>query len=251
MSNRVSLFRERFSVSYQKSDNSKVIQFRTSKISISLVVGVLLALSGGFMDAYSYVGRGGVFANAQTGNMVLLGIHLSQGHYAQSVIYAVPIAMFILGIALAEIFRVFERNLSWQHEHVSLLVEIIAFSIVSTLQGDSDLLANVLISFVCGIQFESFRRIHGKAMTTTVCMGNIRTATQLFVEAIETKNINKLKSGSLYLFITICFVAGAVLGYFAFVQWSYKSIFVCVVFVGIALSLMILQKKEFLHLRNY
>ena len=200
------------------------------------------------MDAYSYIGRGGVFANAQTGNMVLLGIHLSQGHFAQSVIYAVPIGMFIVGIALAEVFRVFERNLSWQH--VSLIVEIIAFVIVSTLTAESDLLANVLISFVCGVQFESFRRIHGNAMTTTVCMGNIRTATQLFVEAIETKNIQKLKSGLLYLFITICFVVGAIIGYFSVVQWGRRAIYVCVVFVSFALLLMVMQKKDFLHLRD-
>ncbi len=201
------------------------------------------------MDAYSYIGRGGVFANAQTGNMVLLGIHLSQGHFSQALIYAVPIGMFIVGIALAEVFRVFERNLSWQH--VSLIVEIIAFLIVSTLTAESDLLANVLVSFVCGIQFESFRRIHGNAMTTTVCMGNMRNATQLFVEALETRNRQKLKSSFLYLFITICFVLGAVIGYFSVVQWDRKAIYVCVVFVSIALLLMILHKREKLNLRDF
>ena len=41
------------------------------QISESIELGILLALSGGFMDAYSYIGRGGVFANAQTGNMLL------------------------------------------------------------------------------------------------------------------------------------------------------------------------------------
>ena len=43
------------------------------QISESIELGILLALSGGFMDAYSYIGRGEVFANAQTGNMLLLG----------------------------------------------------------------------------------------------------------------------------------------------------------------------------------
>ena len=36
------------------------------QISESIELGILLALSGGFMDAYSYIGRGEVFANAQT-----------------------------------------------------------------------------------------------------------------------------------------------------------------------------------------
>ena len=33
----------------------------------------LLTLSGGLQDAYTYLRRGRVFANAQTGNIVLLG----------------------------------------------------------------------------------------------------------------------------------------------------------------------------------
>lgn len=34
------------------------------------------------MDAYSYLYRGEVFANAQTGNILLLSVCLSQGRWA-------------------------------------------------------------------------------------------------------------------------------------------------------------------------
>ncbi len=219
----------------------------TYRLSITLVVGVLLALTGGFMDAYSYIGRGGVFANAQTGNMVLLGIHLSQGDFAQSVVYAIPIAMFIVGIALAEVFRVLERQVSWQH--ISLIVEIIAFGVVFNLSEEYDLWANVLISFVCGIQFETFRSIHGRYMTTTVCMGYIRTATQLLVEAIENKSLLMLKSSLLYLFITMCFIVGAIFGYLAVIEWARKAIAFCIVLLAFALLIMVMNKKAYLRLR--
>ena len=46
------------------------------QMSESLVLGLLLAVSGGFFDAYTYLCRGGVFANAQTGNIVLFGARL-------------------------------------------------------------------------------------------------------------------------------------------------------------------------------
>ena len=49
------------------------------QISESIGLGTILALSGGFMDAYSYIERGKVFANAQTGNMLLFGVNLSEG----------------------------------------------------------------------------------------------------------------------------------------------------------------------------
>ena len=42
-----------------------------------LEIGLMLCLAGGFLDAYTFVTRGGVFANAQTGNIVLLGLELA------------------------------------------------------------------------------------------------------------------------------------------------------------------------------
>lgn len=52
---------------------------RSRQISESIGLGLLLALAGGFMDAYSYIERGQVFANAQTGNILLFGINISRG----------------------------------------------------------------------------------------------------------------------------------------------------------------------------
>ena len=45
-------------------------------MSESFELGCVLAVSGGFMDAYSYICRDKVFANAQTGNILLFGINL-------------------------------------------------------------------------------------------------------------------------------------------------------------------------------
>ena len=49
--------------------------------SESVELGILLAIVGGFLDAYTFVGRGGVFANAQTGNVVLMGIEAAKGEW--------------------------------------------------------------------------------------------------------------------------------------------------------------------------
>ena len=49
----------------------------SKQISESLPIMILLTLSGGFMDAYSYLCRGEVFANAQTGNILLFGVNLA------------------------------------------------------------------------------------------------------------------------------------------------------------------------------
>ena len=40
-------------------------------MSESLLLGAILATVGGFLDAHTYICRGKVFANAETGNIVL------------------------------------------------------------------------------------------------------------------------------------------------------------------------------------
>ena len=61
------------------------------QISESRRLAVLLALSGGLMDAYTYIFRGQVFANAQTGNILLFGVNLSEGNFGEALRYFFPV----------------------------------------------------------------------------------------------------------------------------------------------------------------
>ena len=63
-------------------------QFQPSE---SLAVGFLLALTGGLLDAYSYLNRGEVFATAETGNIVLMGINLAQQNWSGALHYLLPV----------------------------------------------------------------------------------------------------------------------------------------------------------------
>ena len=78
--------------------------------SESILVGFLLALTGGLLDAYSYLNRGEVFATAETGNIVLLGIHLAQQNWMDALHYLLPVLAFTAGILAAEwVRRKFDR----------------------------------------------------------------------------------------------------------------------------------------------
>lgn len=90
------------------------------KMHETMRVGILLAFVGGFLDVYTYLLRGGVFANAQTGNMVLLTLQISQGHFVQALYYLVPIIAFFMGAVVTEIVK---KHDYW-HEYV-LVIEII------------------------------------------------------------------------------------------------------------------------------
>ena len=60
-------------------------------MSESVLVSALLAIVGGFFDAYSYIARGRVFANAETGNIVLMGYYIAHGQIRTSLLYFIPI----------------------------------------------------------------------------------------------------------------------------------------------------------------
>lgn len=73
-----------------------------TKTSESVRLGILLAIVGGFLDAYTFVCRGEVFANAQTGNLVLLGIALTKRNSGQAITALLPILAFVLGVIFTE-----------------------------------------------------------------------------------------------------------------------------------------------------
>lgn len=70
---------------------------KPKQMSESMILGVVLTLAGGFQDAYSYNCRGQVFANAQTGNIVLLGQNIASGNFQNALHYLFPLLAFLAG----------------------------------------------------------------------------------------------------------------------------------------------------------
>ena len=64
------------------------------QMSESFLTAVFLSLSGGLQDAYTYLFRGKVFANAQTGNIVLLSTNIMDGRWDKVLHYLVPLCAF-------------------------------------------------------------------------------------------------------------------------------------------------------------
>lgn len=61
------------------------------QMSEAFLTASFLSLSGGLQDAYTYISRGKVFANAQTGNIVLLSQHIFEGNFRAGMHYLVPL----------------------------------------------------------------------------------------------------------------------------------------------------------------
>jgi uncharacterized membrane protein YoaK (UPF0700 family) len=189
-----------------------------NKIAIheSFSVGALLALAGGFLDAYTYLSRGGVFANAQTGNMVLLGIRLAERNWSGAVRYLIPIIAFAAGVLLAEwIQSALKNRANVRWRQAVLLLEIALLIVIGFVpDGSWNWTVNVAVSFVCALQVEAFRTMHGLSYATTMCTGNLRSGTESLFFYFQTKNRILLSNGIKYYAIIVVFILGAVLGVF-------------------------------------
>ena len=97
------------------------------KPSQSILVGCLLAASGGLQDAYTYNVRDQVFANAQTGNMVLVGQSLALGQWNVAVEHLIPVLAFAGGVFAAEVVhnRFHSRSLAFHWRQAVVLLEAV------------------------------------------------------------------------------------------------------------------------------
>lgn len=183
------------------------------QMSESRRLAFLLAISGGLMDAYTYIFRDGVFANAQTGNILLLSINLSEGNWNKALHYPFPVTSFALGIVLAELthhFCVEDGILHWRQ--LTVLAECLILFFVGFFPTSLNLAANSLVSLACGIQVESFRKVKGNASATTMCIGNLRSGTQAVCDFFFTGDLAHLQKGRIYYGIILAFTLGAVAG---------------------------------------
>lgn len=87
---------------------------------------LLLAVAGAGMDAMVIL-RFGVLTAAQTGNTILLAVHLAQGEFASGLSSAVSVVGYIIGAAVGELVIVRRRDsVPWPSAVVwTLVIELV------------------------------------------------------------------------------------------------------------------------------
>ena len=182
----------------------------------------------------------------QISESIRLGAILAlSGDFQNTLKYLFPVLAFALGIALAEVVRAKAGNLlHWRQ--ISVLAEALILIAVSFFPTALNLPANALTSFACGIQVESFRKIHGKGIATTMCIGNLRSGTENLHHYFHTKERHFLDTSLLYYGIIACFIVGAVIGNAAVQLFQTKAILGCSFLLLISFFMMFIdwEKKE-------
>jgi len=175
---------------------------------------MLLAGVGGFLDAYTFVGYKGVFANAQTGNIVLLGVDVQAAQWRDALLHIPPIVAFMLGVALAHLMaqptvrKVVRRPTRWV-----LIAEIVVLAIIAAVPGRAPIgVIPGAISFVSAAQVSTFRSLNGVKYTSTISTGNLRDLTAGIVTWRAGRDAVARHQATVLACVIVSFAAGAAVG---------------------------------------
>ena len=216
------------------------------QMSESFRLGAVLALTGGFLDAYTYLIRGGVFANAQTGNIVLLSQNLFSGNWGRVLHYLFPLCAFGLGVAAAEAIRwKFQKIRAVHWRQLVLAIEILLLFAVGFFPNEMDLLANAMVSFACAMQVQAFRKVNGYAFASTMCIGNLRSGMESLCAYGKTKDKKILRKSGNYFGIIFLFAVGAALGGHMIGYIGARTIWIsCIILLISFLCMFIKEEKK-------
>lgn len=210
-----------------------------AQMSEAFFLSMILAVSGGFQDAYTYMVRDHVYANAQTGNVVLMSTNLIQGNWATALRYLLPLISFALGVILAEYLHIHFQNrgkLHWRQEVVA--VECAIMVAVGFMPQRLNMLANCLVSLACAMQVQSFRTVHGYGYASTMCIGNLRSCMAAVAMFLHDRDPICLMKVKYYLGVILSFAVGAGIGGNLSPILRERAIWICFALLAFAFWLM-------------
>lgn len=193
----------------------------------SMVACAMLAMTGGFLEAYTYLLKGGVFCNAQTGNVAMMGVKFAQGNYLGAAYYLIPMTFYALGITLTVRGPIHIRTgryvravrqgqadgyrLTW--EVVYILVQMAVLTLLSVLPPElPDSCWHIPITFLCAMQYNTFNKFHGVTLATTFCTNNLRQTAIRVNKGILTGKRHFFREAAVYAQAIAYFVLGAGIG---------------------------------------
>ncbi|MFF0037659.1 YoaK family protein [Streptomyces mirabilis] len=179
----------------------------------TLPVGIVLASVGGFLDAYTFV-RYGVFANLQSGNLVLFCVQATDRHWHAAVLSVIPIGAFIVGVLAVEILGVpHVGRLVRRPLRLVLTIQIVLLTAIASLpDGTPGPVTTVTVSLVAALQFATFTTLRNAPYATLMASGNLRTSIVAAHEWVVSKKPEDARRAGRYAVVVGAFGVGAVIG---------------------------------------
>ena len=183
-------------------------------LSGMFTIASFFAIVGGYLDAYSYLARGHVFANAQTGNVVLFGAHAAAGNWTSAWKTLPSILAFMCGVAVARLLRVRSQKQTFRATLICQALELLVLLVLLFFgRFVSDFCAVPLIAFSAALQNTSFSNVGPWQFNSAMTTSNLRNAVSGWVQLALGETDSELRGKAIVgSVILLCFAAGALLG---------------------------------------
>ena len=187
--------------------------------SNALLDALLLAATGGMLDANVFVNHGHVFASSMTGNVVFLGIAVFSQDWREIVRHLVPIGGFLAGVTASKYAR--SRITGRSLLLFGLTFEALVLFALGWLPINyPHMVFTIIIAFVAAFQVASYRRVRSFSYNSTFVTGNLRDVAEGLYDAIAPSAIPEVREKGRaqaldFGLICLCFLAGAVIGAWA------------------------------------
>jgi uncharacterized membrane protein YoaK (UPF0700 family) len=204
---------------------------------------MLLAFTGGGLDAFTYLNHGKVFAGAMTGNSVLMGVAVLHGNGREVLHYIVPLLAFFAGIVAA---KQLEGHLRQHAVTLGLVCEIVVLFAISWAPGGfPDLIFVPVISLAAAYQAGSFRSVDAYSYNSTFITANLRTAVDGLYDSFdpERRRNGRRKFRDLGLII-LGFLAGAISGALLAPRWYNHTLWLLELPLIVVLALVLRRSAK-------
>jgi len=212
----------------------------------SLWFALLLTLANGFLDAYTYIARGGVFANVQTANVIFFAIDGSERKWTAALAHVWPILAFIAGIVLAShiksgrVERVLPHPLRW-----TIAIQAVALAIIGFVPSSvPHSYVTVPISFLAAMQIGLFRNIGELVYLPVATTGNLMRFVEAGYEGLVERHPDSRRAFKVYGTLTLAFAVGAFAGAVASLAWGVHAIWLPAGFLAFTLALFIIDERR-------
>jgi uncharacterized membrane protein YoaK (UPF0700 family) len=211
----------------------------------ALAVACVLTLTGGFLDAFTYLDHGRVFANVMSANVVLLGVFAVSEDWPQALKHVPPLIAFMLGVVAAQVIRLPAIRLR-KPALVALGIEIAILAALSFLPRSFPHLSIVsAIAFAVALQHASFTRVIHWSYNSVMTTVNLRIFTEnLFAAARPSRTPEIVRQAYTYGAICLSFMSGGVIGALATRALHNTALWVPVVLLALVLLRVAYPHKE-------
>ncbi|WP_062198563.1 MULTISPECIES: YoaK family protein [unclassified Streptococcus] len=188
----------------------------------------LLTFCAGFVDAYTFMERGGTLVAGQTGNVVFLSVELIHHKTGEIEVKLATMLAFMLGIFLITVFRpIFEQSL-WRVTSISPLV------LICTLVGSMpNTVPNMFIvppiAFCMGVVATAFGEVDGIVYNNSFMTGNIKKTMVAFGNFVRTSEKPYLKEGIFFVALLGSFITGAIISTYLIQFYALRTIWIVAV----------------------